>query len=368
MTPDTPSGGPINENEAKTIRRMLSTYQRENELSTDALVALVQFNLYGEGATTDDRRAQAQALWSNMHEHLRGKHSLKVLRDWVRKRYTVKMKSGKWTPEEDQRLADACASGSKKWPEIASEVGTRSSANCYHRWRDYLSHRGQKNTSRWTDEEEALLLRAVDSVRDGSAIPWKRVSEAMGHTRNRVQCLRKWQQIDRGTPRRRKKSSRKSHTSHTSRDSATQHAVKFSKGHASLALWVAIAIFDSNRKADFSMKESDVQWDLMNWYVENDFEVVDAKLSGDARTLWHGMRDAAGGEQGCFSLTAMNTFNYISSMALPKDDALALPPVGRIQTTIFDAFKMAYDMHIKGWLKSDDDDDENDSEDVDDDG
>ena len=69
-------------------------------------------------------------------------------------------------------------------------------------------YRGKSNTSTWSAEEEdkfyEAIERAVESIRDGMAmddveskdveelINWHQVSEAMGFSRTRLQCLEKW--------------------------------------------------------------------------------------------------------------------------------------------------------------------------------
>ena len=67
---------------------------------------------------------------------------------------------GKWAPEEDARLRAAVALlGVAQWAVVAATVGTRTRAQCLHRWRSTLSPAIVR--SKWTSAEDARLVAAV---------------------------------------------------------------------------------------------------------------------------------------------------------------------------------------------------------------
>lgn len=67
-------------------------------------------------------------------------------------------RGGTWTHTEDELLSNAVAQqGAKKWRLVAEVVPGRSGKQCRERWTNYLSP--LINWSKWTEEEDELLLK-----------------------------------------------------------------------------------------------------------------------------------------------------------------------------------------------------------------
>lgn len=70
------------------------------------------------------------------------------------------VRRGKWTAQEDQKLIDAVRTHQKNWKAIASCVGTRTPAQCLHRWKQ--SRDPSISRGKWTEEDDAKLVAAVE--------------------------------------------------------------------------------------------------------------------------------------------------------------------------------------------------------------
>jgi hypothetical protein len=92
---------------------------------------------------------------------------------------------GRWTDAEDAQLLRGMSLFPNKWTRIAELVGTRTPQQCLHRWRKSLNPAVQHR--RWTEQEDALLRRAV--AEHGRA--WSRVAEFVP-LRTDVQCRERW--------------------------------------------------------------------------------------------------------------------------------------------------------------------------------
>lgn len=83
-----------------------------------------------------------------------------------------KKKSGKWTEEEEKRLAEVVheltstepgdiVTQGVSWAAVAERVGTRSEKQCRSKWLNYLNWK-QSGGTEWTKEDEInLILRFV---------------------------------------------------------------------------------------------------------------------------------------------------------------------------------------------------------------
>lgn len=83
--------------------------------------------------------------------------------------------SGKWTEEEEKRLAEVVheltstepgdiVTQGVSWAAVAERVGTRSEKQCRSKWLNYLNWK-QSGGTEWTKEDEInLILRCVFQV------------------------------------------------------------------------------------------------------------------------------------------------------------------------------------------------------------
>jgi myb proto-oncogene protein len=67
--------------------------------------------------------------------------------------------TGKWTMEEDAKLAEAVTKFDNEWVGVAFLVPGRNNVQCRTRWAEGLDPKVYRG--RWTEEEDAKLAEAV---------------------------------------------------------------------------------------------------------------------------------------------------------------------------------------------------------------
>ncbi|KAM6152170.1 cyclin-D-binding Myb-like transcription factor 1 [Erethizon dorsatum] len=117
--------------------------------------------------------------------------------------------TGKWTEEEEKRLAevvheltstepgDAVTQG-VSWAAVAERVGTRSEKQCRSKWLNYLNWK-QSGGTEWTkDDETNLILRVAElDVADENDINWDLLAEGWSSVRSPQWLRSKWWTIKR---------------------------------------------------------------------------------------------------------------------------------------------------------------------------
>lgn len=93
------------------------------------------------------------------------------------------IRRGNWSPEEDTQLRLAVGLYGHAWMEVASFIPGRTNEQCRDRWTERLNPKIPRG--KWTSEEDARLLSAVDEFGLGK---WKEVSEKVGTGRTDSTC------------------------------------------------------------------------------------------------------------------------------------------------------------------------------------
>ena len=105
-----------------------------------------------------------------------------------------KQKKQKWSKEEDRRLQEGIKLYKlPNWKLIARHVRTRNNKMCAQRWRHAL--RPELKVTRkgkWTKKEDKKLIEILSKETRKNERTWDRASEAMGFTRNGLQCRERW--------------------------------------------------------------------------------------------------------------------------------------------------------------------------------
>lgn len=86
----------------------------------------------------------------------------------------------KWTEEEDELLLEAADQmNCQNWDAIAKKINGRSGYDCIIRYQGLISDQTILKHCRWTSEEDELLKEAVEKCRIGSFIPWSKVTDKL---------------------------------------------------------------------------------------------------------------------------------------------------------------------------------------------
>ncbi|EIW61871.1 uncharacterized protein TRAVEDRAFT_70116 [Trametes versicolor FP-101664 SS1] len=93
------------------------------------------------------------------------------------------LRRGPWTPDEDERVKQAVAVCGHVWVDVATYVEGRNNEQCRDRYQEYLNPAVAKG--KWTEEQDAALLKAVEQVGMGK---WKEVSQVLNAGRTDNMC------------------------------------------------------------------------------------------------------------------------------------------------------------------------------------
>ncbi|KAJ6666404.1 hypothetical protein lerEdw1_000677 [Lerista edwardsae] len=116
---------------------------------------------------------------------------------------------GKWTEEEEKRLAEVVhdltstepgdiVTQGVSWAAVAERVGTRSEKQCRSKWLNYLNWK-QSGGTEWTKEDEInLILRIAElEVADENEINWDLLAEGWSSVRSPQWLRSKWWAVKR---------------------------------------------------------------------------------------------------------------------------------------------------------------------------
>ncbi|KAK4447759.1 hypothetical protein QBC34DRAFT_408822 [Podospora aff. communis PSN243] len=195
--------GPLTAREQKQVRDAVEAFRESESLPREELVRVIHTNpqqakgrIYGE-------------LWSSVVEACPTRKRQKLI-TWCRQNYHNFVARGTWTKEQDDELMDMIERHGKKWAHIGGLIN-RLPMDCRDRYRNHLVCRDTVKLDYWSKDEEEKLYEAVqiaakriredktlakaDDETIESMINWQLISEAMGQTRNRLQCMKKWKQL-----------------------------------------------------------------------------------------------------------------------------------------------------------------------------
>ncbi|GMG33773.1 unnamed protein product [Ambrosiozyma monospora] len=119
----------------------------------------------------------------------------------VRRSYHIFEVRGKWTEEDDKKLAELANEKEGQWKSIGLEMH-RMPEDCRDRWRNYVKCGNGRKVNKWEEDEEARLRAVITELTEEqkatngeTTINWTQVSERMGGSRSRIQCRYKWNKL-----------------------------------------------------------------------------------------------------------------------------------------------------------------------------
>ncbi|XP_002738685.1 cyclin-D-binding Myb-like transcription factor 1 [Saccoglossus kowalevskii] len=120
--------------------------------------------------------------------------------------------SGKWSPEEEHRLADSVHSLSRtvegesvtsgiSWAAVAERVGTRSEKQCRSKWLNYLNWKQIGGTD-WVKEDDLNLINRIEEmgVENDNDILWNDLCSGWSSVRSPQWLRSKWWALKRHVP------------------------------------------------------------------------------------------------------------------------------------------------------------------------
>lgn len=199
--------GPLTDIEQDQITRAVDRFRNNQRLTQEELNRMIHLN----PQASDERLIPR--FWYMIQAACPSRPRRKLI-NWTRQRFHNWAGRGTWTPEQDEELMELVEKHGKKWSYIAGLIN-RYQKDVRDRWRNYLVCRGALGAGGpWTEAEEEQLRALVDSAVDTiqkelpendrksaeELINWLTISEAMGHTRSRLQCIEKWKRIRAAEP------------------------------------------------------------------------------------------------------------------------------------------------------------------------
>ncbi|KAG7692768.1 hypothetical protein KL933_004274 [Ogataea haglerorum] len=186
-------GRSFSKEESNAIDLFITEYQNINNMSREEICK----RIWSNERKKDD-------FWESLQKVLPERTRASLYKH-VRRTYHIFNVRGKWSPEDDERLAQLAAKMEGQWKEIGKEMN-RMPEDCRDRWRNYVKCGNNRLRHKWSLEEEDKLRTVIHGMlREQTAnsesmgvepvINWTLVSERMGGTRSRIQCRYKWNKL-----------------------------------------------------------------------------------------------------------------------------------------------------------------------------
>ncbi|KAI1259591.1 hypothetical protein F5Y18DRAFT_290959 [Xylariaceae sp. FL1019] len=154
--------------------------------------------------------AKSNELWERIMATCVGRSRQKVINQTRRKFHNF-VARGTWTPEQEQELRQMYEQYGNKYALIGQLIN-RHPEDIRDRIRNYLVCGDSRRKDQWNQEEQdhliAIVEQAIEQIHterakqgDSSGRPveedinWQLVSQGMGRTRSRLQCISKWKAI-----------------------------------------------------------------------------------------------------------------------------------------------------------------------------
>ncbi|KAG7293720.1 hypothetical protein NEMBOFW57_003777 [Staphylotrichum longicolle] len=198
--------GQLSRTEQNQIIRAVDRFREDEGLTQEELIRVIHDN------PQTSTQAVNRQLWASIQDACPSRPRRKLI-GWCRQRFHNFAGRGTWTQEQDDELADLVEKHGKKWSFIAGLIN-RHQKDVRDRWRNYLICRDNVKTDAWSEGEKKqfrdLVESSIEQIREGLSensnkspedlINWLHISDAMGRTRSRLQCMEKWKRMRAAEP------------------------------------------------------------------------------------------------------------------------------------------------------------------------
>ncbi|KAI9034440.1 hypothetical protein DFJ74DRAFT_19325 [Hyaloraphidium curvatum] len=188
--------GKFSAEEKQKLRDAVLYYRDAHGLSDEDIQLLIYKRRNATTKEQKDRMAEHKGFWKEIASTLPDRTVESQYRA-VQREFDVQNKKGKWTEDEDTVLRTLVVTMSKNWVEIAAQIG-RTASGCADRWKVLERLDQEKNSGKWTPDEELLYKNAFESLVAQGRVPdvkdkefWEEIAVHVG-TRTYVQCRQKW--------------------------------------------------------------------------------------------------------------------------------------------------------------------------------
>ncbi|KAF9777572.1 hypothetical protein IL306_004369 [Fusarium sp. DS 682] len=199
--------GRFSDEELSRIAQAVESYRVERNMAQHELNTMIHAP---GGTTAGDEHA---ALWARIFATCPDRHRQKII-NITRKKFHNFVARGTWTNEQDSELRDLIEIHGTKWSKIAGIIN-RHPEDLRDRYRNYIICGDSQRKDTWDEDEEGNLtkyvmeamaaideLRIIQPTREllkkpyEELIDWQNISERMGRTRSRLQCITKWRAMN----------------------------------------------------------------------------------------------------------------------------------------------------------------------------
>ncbi|KAI0096885.1 hypothetical protein GGR51DRAFT_542506 [Nemania sp. FL0031] len=203
QTPTTPitSSGAFSELEIRNLSRAIERFRDDHNMTQQQVNELIHSNPKVHGGVE---------LWEGVVATCPGRSRQKVI-DQTRRRFHNFVARGAWTTEQDQELRRLYEQCGNKYALIG-QIVNRHPEDIRDRIRNYVICGGNLKNDRWSQDEVDQLIEIVEQAsteirlqranrgQDNDQpieedINWQLVSQSMGRTRSRLQCITKWRAV-----------------------------------------------------------------------------------------------------------------------------------------------------------------------------
>ncbi|KAI0475397.1 hypothetical protein GGR56DRAFT_511367 [Xylariaceae sp. FL0804] len=195
------SGGPLDFSELRALGQAIERWRDDHDKTQYEVNEIIH---------GDPRQSLAHEFWEVILATCPQRPRQKVINTCRRKWHNFAAR-GTWTPEQHAELKRYYEQYGPKYTKIGKIIN-RYSEDVRDRVRNYILCGDERRTDEWATHEEkqleAIVVRALNDIRDtlgkqGMPLPdpldklvdWQIVSEQMGRTRSRLQCIEKWKRM-----------------------------------------------------------------------------------------------------------------------------------------------------------------------------